>query len=203
MLFQHIQNLRGPENFFYDLGEDRQELHELCERLVEYYLPSIRAYVAAGVDCVTWGDDWGTQTAMLCRPETWRRIFKPHYQRMFDAVKEGGAKVWTHSDGWILEILPDLVEMGVNVINPQHPCMGTRRVGELIGGKVCVRTDIDRQGVIPFGTPAEVRAAVEEVMEVFGSHQGGVLLHGEIGPGVPWENIEALYRAFYECGRYR
>ncbi len=201
-LFQHVQNLRGPEGFFCDIGEDRQELHELLDRLVDYYLPALDKHLAAGADCAVWGDDWGAQGAMLCSPESWRRIFRPRYLRLFDVALEHGAKIWTHSDGWILEILPDLIEMGVNVVNPQHPCMGTKRVGEILGGKVCVRTDIDRQWVIPFGTPDQVRAAVDEVMHEFGRFNGGVLLHGEIGPHVPFENIEALYTRMYEAGRY-
>ena len=201
-LFQHIQSLRGPENFFYDIADDRAELHELCARLVDYYQPQLRRHLAAGADCAVWGDDWGTQIAMLCSPADWRRIFKPHYQALFDTVHEFGKKIWIHSDGWILDILPDLLEMGVHLINPQHPCMGTRRVGGILGGRVCVRTDIDRQGVLPFGTPDDVRAAVREVMECFGRSNGGVMLHGEIGPHVPYDNIEALYAAFAEYGQY-
>lgn len=199
-LFQHVQNLRGPEGFFLDIAEDRAELHELLDRLVEYYLPQLRRHLALGADCAMWGDDWGTQTAMLCSPTAWRRIFKPRYQRLFDAVKEAGKKIWIHTDGWVLEILPDLLEMGADLINPQHACMGTRRVGEILGGKVCVRTDIDRQTVIPYGTPDEIRAAVQEAMDCFGRPTGGIMLHGEVGPDVPWENIEALYRAFWELG---
>ncbi|MCC7494556.1 MAG: hypothetical protein IT204_19515 [Fimbriimonadaceae bacterium] len=201
-LFQHVQNLRGPESFFLDIGEDRAELHELLDRLVDYYLPTLDRHLAAGADCAVWGDDWGAQDAMMCSPTAWRRIFKPRYQRLFDVGHEHGAKIWTHSDGWILEILPDLLEMGVAVINPQHPCMGTPRVGQIVGGKACIRTDIDRQWVIPYGTPAEVRAAVNEAMDCFGRFNGGILFHGEVGPGVPWENIVALYETFYEVGKY-
>ncbi len=138
---------------------------------------------------------------MLCSPDAWRRIFKPHYQTLFDVVHEHGKKIWVHSDGWILEILPDLIAMGVTLVNPQHACMNTRRVGEIVGGKLCVRTDIDRQWVIPHGTPASIRAAVAEAMDCFGRFNGGILLHGEIGPQVPFENIVALYEAFDELGR--
>ncbi|MBI2297950.1 MAG: hypothetical protein HYU66_03185 [Armatimonadetes bacterium] len=201
-LFQHMQNLRGPEGFFLDIAEDRQEFHELGDRLVAYYQPILRAYLEAGADCATWGDDWGTQTAMLCSPAAWRRLFRPWYQALFDIVLEYGRKLWIHTDGWSTEIIPDLVEMGISLLNPQHTIMGTRRVGELAGGRICIRTDIDRQGVIPFGTPDDVRAAVREAMECFGRFNGGIMLHGEIGPNVPFENIEALYSAFYEYGTY-
>ena len=107
-----------------------------------------------------------------------------------------------YTDGWVLEIIEDLIEIGVTVLNPQHACMGTPRVGQIAGGRVCIRTDIDRQWVIPYGTPEEVAAAVKEAIGAFGRFNGGVLLHGEIGPEVPLENIEALYSSFYEYGRY-
>ena len=66
----------------------------------------------------------------------------------------------------------------------------------------CVRTDIDRQWTIPFGTPEQIAAAVREAIEAFGSFNGGCILHGEVGQEVPFVNIEALYSAFYRYGRY-
>ena len=132
----------------------------------------------------------------------WRRFFLPRYARMFAVARDAGVHVWFHTDGWILEIIEDLIEIGVTVLNPQHACMGTPRVGQIAGGRVCIRTNIDRQWVIPYGTPEEVAAAVKEAIGAFGRFNGGVLLHGEIGPEVPLENIEALYSSFYEYGRY-
>ena len=69
-------------------------------------------------------------------------------------------------------------------------------------GRVCIRTDIDRQWVVPLGAPDDIREAVKEAIECFGRFDGGIILHGEIGPDVPLENIEALYSAFYEYGQY-
>ena len=201
-LFQLVEHLRGPANLLMDLAEDRQEIHELVDRLVEYHLVSIKGYLAAGVDCVAFGDDWGAQDRVLNHPDMWRRFWKPRYKRMFDAIKETGKFVWFHTDGWILEIIPDLIEIGVDVLNPQHHCMGDERVAELAAGKVCIRTDIDRQRLIPFGTPEEIRAYVKKVLKLFGDHNGGIILHGEVGPEVPLENVEAMYAAFYEFGGY-
>ncbi|MBC8233122.1 hypothetical protein H8E77_26550 [bacterium] len=200
--FQHMQHLRGPSNYFEDLAEDNEGVHELADRMVEYNLYSIHRYIKAGVDCISFGDDWGAQDRLLIHPDMWRCFFKPRYARMFAAARDAGVHVWFHTDGWILEIIDDLIEIGVTVLNPQHACMGTQRVGEIAGGRVCIRTDIDRQWVIPYGTPEEVVAAVKEAIAAFGCFNGGVLLHGEIGPDVPLENIEALYSAFYEYGRY-
>jgi len=200
--FQHMQHLRGPANYLVDLAEDNDGVHELADRMVGYNLYSIERYVKAGADCIAFGDDWGSQDRLLIHPDHWRRFFKPRYRRMFAAAREAGVHVWFHTDGWILEIIDDLIEIGVTVLNPQHPCMGTKRVGEIAGGRVCIRTDIDRQWVIPYGTPEQVVEAVKEAIAAFGNFNGGVLLHGEVGPDVPFANIEALYSAFYEYGKY-
>jgi len=88
------------------------------------------------------------------------------------------------------------------VWNPQHHCMGTKRIGDLVGGRVCIRTDIDRQWVTPFGTPEAVENAVKEAIEAFGTFNGGAILHGEIGPEAPFENIKAMYDAFHKYGQY-
>jgi uroporphyrinogen decarboxylase len=200
--FQHMQHLRGPSNYYVDLAEDNEGVNELADRMVEHNVYSIERYVQAGADCIMFGDDWGSQDRLLIHPDHWRRFFKHRYRRMFEVAREAGVHVWFHTDGWILEILDDLIEIGVTVLNPQHACMGTQRVGEIVGGRVCIRTDIDRQWVIPLGTPQQVAEAVKEAIAAFGRFNGGVLLHGEIGPDVPFENIEALYSAFYEYGRY-
>lgn len=200
--FQLMQHMRGPENYYVDLAEDHPGAHELADRMVEYNLYRIERYLKCGVDCISFGDDWGAQDQLLIHPDMWRRFFKPRYARMFEPIRDAGVHVWFHTDGWILEIIDDLIEIGVTVLNPQHPCMGTRRVGEIVGGRVCIRTDIDRQWVIPFGTPEQIEEAVREAIEVFGNFNGGCILHGEVGQEVPFENIEALYRAFYRFGRY-
>ena len=200
--FQLMQHMRGPANYFLDLAEDNSGVHELADRMVEHNLYSIERYIAAGVDCVQFGDDWGAQSSLLIHPDHWRRFFKPRYARMFEPIRDAGIEVWFHSDGWILEIIEDLIEIGVTILNPQHSCMGNDKVAEVAGGRVCIRTDIDRQWTIPFGTPEQIEMAVKDAVARFGNHNGGVMLHGEVGPEVPLENIEALYSSFYRFGGY-
>jgi uroporphyrinogen-III decarboxylase len=107
-----------------------------------------------------------------------------------------------HSDGHIVEIIPDLVECGVNVINPQVRANGLERLAEVCKGVVCVDLDLDRQ-LFPFATPAEIDAHVRQAVQVLGGPQGGLWLKAECGPDVPLENIEAIctalerYRGYY------
>ncbi|MFO7947193.1 MAG: uroporphyrinogen decarboxylase family protein [Armatimonadota bacterium] len=200
--FQLMQHMRGPANYFLDLAEDNEGVHELADRMVEYNLYSIERYLDAGVDAISFGDDWGAQNELLISPQMWRDFFKPRYARMFEPIRDAGVHVWFHTDGWILEIIEDLIEIGVTILNPQHPCMGDERVAEICGGRICIRTDIDRQWAIPFGTQEDIENAVKSAIRAFGTYNGGCMLHGEVGQEVPFENIKALYAAFYEFGQY-
>jgi uroporphyrinogen decarboxylase len=200
--FQHLQHLRGPTDMLMDIGEDNEGIHELADRLVDHLLVSVRGYLAAGADAVGFGDDLGAQDRLLVSPETWRRFFKPRYVRLFAPILEAGKDVWFHSDGWILEIIDDLIEIGVKLLNPQHEIMGTERVAAIVRGRACIRTDIDRQYTIPFGTPEAIVEDVKRTIAAYGSGNGGVLLHGEVGPEVPYGNVEALYSSFYTYGTY-
>jgi len=163
---------------------------------------NIKKVIAAKPDAVAFGDDWGSQTQLLIRPEMWRRFYKPRYKRMFDVARDAGCHVWFHTDGWTLEILEDLVEIGVNILNPQHNIMDNKVVAERVAGKVCIRSDLDRQHIIPFGSPERIVEHVKEVIAAFGVFDGGLILHGEVGPEVPFENIHALYKAYRDWGAY-
>ena len=200
-LFERMQFIRGSENLYYDLGENRAELHELADRLVEYYLEIIKRYLPTGIDGIGFADDWGAQHALLISPKQWREFFKPRYQKLFEPVKDAGKHIFFHTDGWTIDILEDLHEIGVDVLNPQQTLIGEEKVCRRIGGKACLRSDLDRQYIIPHGTPEAVDAHVKKIVETFGRFNGGLILHGEIGPDVPFENITAMYEAFRKYGK--
>ena len=111
-------------------------------------------------------------------------------------MKAAGRHVWFHSDGFINEIFGDLIEIGADVINFQAAVVGFDWAARNVRGKVAVRTDIDRQSVLPFASPARVREEVRRTLEACGTSEGGLIACGEIGPDVPLENIRAMYEAF-------
>ncbi len=201
-LFERMQFLRGTENLFLDLAEDRSEVHELADAIVEYYMAFIEGGLLADVDVFWFGDDWGTQNRLLIHPQTWRRFFKPRYRRLMDPIRNEGKEIVFHTDGWTVEIWDDLIELGVTVLNPQHPLMPRQLLEEKLAGCVCIRSDLDRQHIIPFGTPDDVREHVKDTIALFGRFDGGLILHGEVGPEVPLENVMALVQAFCDYGRY-
>jgi len=200
-LFERMQFIRGTENLMMDLAEDRSEVHELADRIVAYNLRHVEGGLLANVDAFGFGDDWGAQDKLLISPRAWRRFFKPRYKRLMDPIRDAGKHIFFHSDGWTADIWDDLIELGVTVLNPQHCLMPRSLLEEKLAGRVCVRSDLDRQHIIPFGTPHEVREHVRDTVELFGSHNGGLILHGEVGPEVPMANIVALVEAFMEFGR--
>jgi len=144
------------------------------------------------VDAVGFTEDWGTQISLLISPELWRAMFRPVYKKLFDKIKSAGKFVFFHTDGYILDIYPDLIELGADAINSQIWCMGVENVAEIGAGKVTFWGELDRQGFLPFGSPADVRAGAELMKKLLFVNGGGLIGQGEIGPDVPLENIKAM-----------
>ncbi len=194
--FEQLQQLRGMENALMDVALESPVFLRLLDDLLAFNLRWIDRWNRLEYDGLHFGDDWGTQHSLIIRPAAWRRIFKPGYAEMFRRVKAAGKHVWFHSDGFINEIVGDLIEIGADVINFQVAVVGFDWAARHVRGKVAVRTDIDRQNVLPFGTPAQVREEVYRTFEACGTPEGGLIACGEVGPDVPIENIRAMYQAF-------
>jgi uroporphyrinogen decarboxylase len=197
-LFQRMFYLRGYENLMFDLGEDRPEAYFLRDRIVDFMLRKIEKWLEFDVDGFQFRDDWGTQLDLMISPTTWRKFFKPAYAKLFAAVRGAGKQVHFHSDGVIRAIIPDLVEIGVQALNPQVKVVGHDWLHEHYAGKLCIQGDIDRQHVLPFGSPAEVTAYTRMEIESVGSKAGGYIGCGELEADVPLENAEAMLRTFAE-----
>jgi hypothetical protein len=198
-LFERLQWLRGYENLMLDLIQGSPELEKLANIVVDYNLSWIRRSIAVGADAVGFSDDWGTQNALMIKPQRWQEFFKPFYKRMFDPIKEAGMIVHFHSDGYIIDIIPDLKELGVDAINPQANCHDLEELGRLcFDKKICVNADIDRQGILSFGTESEVKEYFHKVAYLIGSHDGGLMFSCECGSDTPLENIEAAMQVILE-----
>jgi uroporphyrinogen-III decarboxylase len=197
-LFQRMMYLRGIEPLLIDLARGRDELVELRERICAYMSARIQRWIELGVDGIYFRDDWGSQNSLLINPRLWRSFFKPAYARLFAAVHAGEAHVFFHSDGMIASILPDLLEIGADVVHPQMPLLGAEYLAANYGGRLSFMCDPDRQTVLPFGTPQDVAAHVRHTLDALGRFGGGVIGWGEIAPDVPLDNAEAMVRTFAE-----
>ncbi|MDP3063679.1 MAG: uroporphyrinogen decarboxylase family protein [Chloroflexota bacterium] len=199
-LFQRMWFLRGYMESLVDLQEDRPELYALRDMLVGWIIRRTERWLETRVvDCVMLGDDFGSQTALMVRPSVWRKFFKPAYKRIVDAIHAGGAYASFHTDGYTLEIIQDLIDVGFDELNPQVTLMDVEELGRRFGGKVCFRADLDRQSILPWGTPDQVRTHVQRMFRAFGGFNGGYVGYGSVGTDVPLENIQAMLGAFAAC----
>jgi uroporphyrinogen-III decarboxylase len=121
---------------------------------------------------------------------------------MFKRVHDAGKDVWFHSDGKVNDIVGDLIEIGVDVLNVQVRLVGFDWVSRNMRNRVTIRTDIDRQYAMTFGSPSEVKEEVHATLEACGGPEGGIIACGELGTDTPFENARAMYEAFREYGTY-
>lgn len=195
--FERLQFLRGSAGVFLDIGEQSRELGRLMEVVHEFYRQHMALWCRSAVDAITLGDDWGGQTALLISPEVWRRLFRPLYAEYFALAHAAGKRVFFHSDGMIREIIPDLIEIGVDALNSQLFCMDIEEIGRSFRGHVTFWGEIDRQFVLPFGTVDEVRQAVRRVRAALEDADGGLIAQLSWGIDDPLANILAAYEEWH------
>lgn len=191
-MWLRLSDLRGFEEIMLDFAEEPPELQMLIDIVLEYNLGETRRILEKGrPDLMGFGDDLGMQNGLAIGAAKWRKYLKPCYAAIYGLCHAQGVPVYMHTDGHILPIIQDLIECGVNVVNPQIRANGLEGLVRECKGKVCVNLDLDRQ-MFPFCTPAEIDTHVCEAVEALGSPAGGLWLSAECGPDVPLENIEAI-----------
>jgi hypothetical protein len=194
-LFLRLTYLRGFENFMVDAAEDNPRLYKLCDIVTDYWYQIAKAHLDCGATHVSGGDDLGLQDRLPIAPDAWRKLIKPAYQKIFGLARERGATVRLHTDGYIVDIIPDLIEIGVTDLNPQDLVNGLDTLRKLAKEKVHISLDIDRQKITAFGTHEEIDAHIENCIQTLGSPQGGLSLIWGVYPGTPIGNIEAAIQA--------
>ena len=195
-VFETAWALRGYERTLIDLVTNPDLVDKLFDIPFTYHLTAAKRLVELGVDMIWIGDDVGAQDRMLISPQTWRRFFKPRMAAFISALKSinRDVKVAYHSDGNIRPILPDLIEIGLDVLNPIQPrSMDPEQLKKEYGDKLCFWGSIDEQYTLPFATPAEVEREVRTRLETIG-RRGGLILgpthHVQLD--TPLENFWAM-----------
>ncbi|MEZ4771086.1 MAG: uroporphyrinogen decarboxylase family protein [Caldilineales bacterium] len=188
--------LRGYQQALEDLALNPDLIDHVMEIPFQYHLAAAKRLVELGVDMIWLGDDVGAQNRMLISPATWRRFLKPRMAAFIAEIRRinPALKVAYHSDGNILPIIPDLIEIGLDVLNPIQPrSMDPAEVARKFGDRLCFWGSIDEQHTLPFGAPADVEAEVRERLATLG-RRGGLI----IGPthhiqlDTPLENFWAM-----------
>ena len=196
--FERMQFLRGSENLYLDLGYGTAEMYRLREMLHEFFCHEMELWAKTDVDGISFMDDWGTQTALLIAPTMWRELFKPLYADYCRIIHAASKFAFFHSDGHITDIIPDLIEIGVDAVNSQLFCQDIEELGRRFKGQITFWGEIDRQWILPFGSVEQVREAVRRVRRALDDGRGGVVAECEWGIGVPRENIEAVFKTWLE-----
>jgi uroporphyrinogen decarboxylase len=207
-IFEISWYLRGMDTFMMDLLTEPELANYHLDRITEIRCNHAKKFAECGVDVLHLGDDVSTQLDMMISPEVWRTFLKPRLKKVIDAAREVNKNILIdyHGDGNLQKIIPDLIEIGVDILNPIQPeCMDPVKIKELYGDKLSFRGTIGTQTTMPFGTPEDVERACMEMIEKVGKGGGLILAPTHLlEPEVPWENIESFvntvkkYNARYE-----
>lgn len=195
-IFECAWGLRGYEKLLTDLVLKPDLAEQILDIPYYYHLTVAKKLVEMGVDMIWIGDDVGTQRGMLMSPKHWRKYLKPRMETFIASLKAINpyVKVAYHSDGNIYPIIPELIEIGLDILNPIQPaCMDPIKLKEDFGDRLCFWGSIDEQHTLPYGTPEEVRQEVRSRLGTIGRN-GGLI----IGPthhvqlDTPPENFWAM-----------
>ena len=203
-MYLRLADLRGFEQIMIDFAEEPPELQMLIDKVLQYNLRQVKLRLASLDEpgrIVIFGDDLGMQHSLPISPAKWRRFLKPCFAQLYRPVREAGHYVYMHTDGHIFEIIPDLIDCGVSVVNPQVGANGLENLARVCKGKICVDLDLDRQ-MFPFWTAADIDDHVRQAVEALGSPEGGLWIKAEIGCDVPLENVEAICTALEKYSAY-
>jgi len=205
-IFERAWYLRSMDQLFADFAWNPAFAEALLDRITAISCGMAERYARADVDVIEMGDDVSMQRGMLMSPATWRRWLKPRLARVIQSARavKPDVVVKYHSDGNPSAIIPELIEIGVDVLNPVQPeCIDPAEAKRLYGDRLAFWGTMGIQTTMPFGTPAEIAEVVRERIRTVG--EGGGLLIAPthvLQPDVPWENIVAFFEAVEKYGAY-
>jgi uroporphyrinogen decarboxylase len=200
------QDLLGIERAMMDMILRPEFFQAVLDRILEFFMAFVEQFFAVAGDRVDFfriGDDFGTQRGLLIGPAHWRRFIQPALRELSAVPKKHGALYYHHSCGAVRELIPLLIETGVDVLDPMQVKAEGMSPAELkadFGRRICFSGGVDEQELLPRGTPEEVRSGVRALMDVM-SPGGGYFLGPthNFQPDIPTENIVAMYEAARNC----
>lgn len=203
-LFERAHILRGFAELLKDTIRNPRFAEKLLDKVTEWDVKLAKEITNEDIDIFILGDDYGTQRGLIFSPAQWRHFIKPRLKRICDIARKKNQLIFLHSDGYLTPIIPDLIEIGINILNPIQPqVMDPALLKQEFGEDLVFCGTIDNQKTLPFGTPEEVRREVLTRISTVG-YDGGLL----IGPShdilieVPPANVIALIETAKKFGRY-
>jgi uroporphyrinogen decarboxylase len=202
--YERAHCIRGLENLWVDTLQAPDELGRLIDIFVDMNLVAIEHYAKAGADGFIFCDDWGLQNRLMISPASWRAIWKPRYTRIFKAAHDAGLFTFLHSCGYIVDILDDLIDIGLDVIQmDQQENMGLELLSERFGGRITFFSPVDIQKTMAFGTLDEIRAYCGKMVELLSRPEGGFIprwYSDPKGAGHRMEAVNAMCEEFLRLG---
>ncbi|OGV59287.1 MAG: hypothetical protein A2498_05950 [Lentisphaerae bacterium RIFOXYC12_FULL_60_16] len=192
-IYERVHFIRGLENTWVDIHEAPEQLCHLIDQLVEMNLYAIKQYRKAGFDGLIFCDDWGLQNRLMISPESWRSIWKPRYARIFQAARKAGLLTFLHSCGYIVDILDDLIEIGLQVIHmDQQENMGLELLDKRFGGRITFFSPVDIQNTMIKGSLDDIRAYCRAMVKHLGRPKGGLIPRWYTDPAGAGHRPEAI-----------
>lgn len=202
-MYLRLLDLRGFEEAMMDFAEECDELQLLIDKVSSYNVRQMKILCENNPSpMISVGDDQGMQRGLAIGLSKWQKYLKPAFKKIYDVSHEYGKYVYMHTDGDIIDIMPDLIETGVNILNPQYRANGIDRLVKTCKGKIPIMLDLDRQ-LFPFGTPKDMCDHVRETVEKMYLPEGGFGINIEIGMEVPLENVDALFSEIDKMRHYK
>ncbi len=192
--FERMQFIRGTENLLVDIALGNAAMYAFMEEVHDFFKRLLTVWAETDVDGLFFMDDWGSQRSLLIDPALWVRLVKPMYRDYADIAHSHGKKIFFHSDGYTLDIIPHLIDVGIDAANLQIFCIGPEKLGPY-AGKITFWGEIDRQEILAYGTKEDVRAAVERVRPILWK-DGGAIAQCEFGAGAKPENVREVFAAW-------
>jgi len=193
-LFERAWTMRGMENVLCDMACDGKFIETFLDRLLEWDLNMMDYIVKYDVDGIFFGDDWGQQQGLIMGPAHWRKYIKPRIAKLYARAGQHEKMVFIHSCGDIEEILPDLIEAGVDVLNPFQPeAFDIYKIKKSYGDKISFFGGMSTQKVLPFGSPEDVRKETRKLLKEIGNNGGYIFSPAHSIPkDVSVENMVAM-----------
>lgn len=206
-LFQVMLELLGFENLMVSVMDKKEMVLKLRDMLVESCIAVINEMANRGVNGIIAIEDLGLQDRLMISPKKWREIFKPGYARIIQAAHNRGLHIFSHSCGYIIDIIEDFIEVGLDVIQiDQQDNMGIDNLSERYGGKICFFCPVDIQTTLRVPeNEQEVEEKAKKLIEAFGSYNGGFMAKTYPQPesiDIPERNVEVMCKTFKAYGKY-
>lgn len=192
--FEQLQFIRGTQNLYMDLLDPPSNMLKFISKMHTFYCELLEKWAKTNVDALFFMDDWGSQRSLLINPSLWREYFKPLYKDYISIAHSHNKKAMMHSDGYIIDILPDLIEIGLDAINSQIFCMGIDKLKQF-AQKITFWGELDRQLLLPYGSLSDIDNAVKEVYQNLWK-DGGCIAQLEFGPGANPDNVYRAYQTW-------